>query len=141
MPDHVLKIPTVPSDAELAASSYLKPAVIDNSKLTENAQLVSAEPNRNFNQGMEFLIPQAPAVREGQPISRAKSAGIFHAGIDMKENFHQLQTQHKMTKKQIKLAQVQLDKLNQINIHLRGMFIFVFVFFLIFIFFSFFFNF
>lgn len=51
---------------------------------------------------------------------------VIHSDIyqSNKKNHKLLQHQHlhsKMTKKQLKLAQAQLDKLTQINIHLHGM--------------------
>lgn len=82
--------------------------------------------NSHPDQVMEFLMPQAPALRQSQPSMARKNGGVYLIGTtaDMKENYHQLQAQHKMTKKQLKLAQAQLDKLSQINIHLHGMFFF-----------------
>lgn len=52
---------------------------------------------------------------------------VIHSDIyqNNKKSHKLLQHQHlqhsKMTKKQLKLAQAQLDKLTQINIHLHGM--------------------
>lgn len=43
----------------------------------------------------------------------------------------QQQQQNKMTKKQLKMAQAQLDKLTQINIHLHGTYVFFYVLFYI----------
>lgn len=40
---------------------------------------------------------------------------------------HQQHLHSKMTKKQLKLAQAQLDKLTQINIHLHGTFFFIII--------------
>lgn len=68
-------------------------------------------------------MPQAPALRQSQPSMARKNGGVYLIGstADMKENFYQLQAQNKKTKKQLKMAQAQLDKLSQINIHLHGM--------------------
>lgn len=84
---------------------------------------------------MDFLVPQAPALRQSHPSSMARKngsgghgggggGGVYLIGstVDLKENFQQMQAQNKMTKKQLKMAQAQLDKLSQINIHLHGMF-------------------
>lgn len=73
---------------------------------------------------MEFLIPQVPSAgRQGQATGNSAGA-LLLTGINnhTNENYHLLrQAQQKMTKKQLKLAQAQLDKLTQINIHLHGM--------------------
>lgn len=98
----------------------LRVSVSDNIETNVKVNCASTEGNHNFNQRMEFLIPQAPAVRPGQPLMSRKNGGGYLSGNDIKENLHQLQTNHKMTKKQLKLAQAQLDKLTQINIHLHG---------------------
>lgn len=177
--NHVAKTATIPScqsqvvndnnrsDGIGFAVTEEPVAATDNNKLNEKlargvatkqraklATLNRRNSDNTFNQGMEFLIPQAPpaAVRHSQPppssaaastalssssgsalsalMMARKNGGIFLNGNDVKENFHLLQTQHKMTKKQLKLAQAQLDKLTQINIHLHGnYFFFIFLFF------------
>lgn len=171
--NHVVKTATIPSCQSRVVNdgnysdgigfAVDNPVASDNNKLNEKlarglatkqiakiTTLNRRNSDNNFNQGMEFLIPQAPsaAVRHSQPpltstsaaktLSSAppsvtssatalsalmmarKNGGIFLNGNEMKENFHLLQAQHKMTKKQLKLAQAQLDKITQINIHLQG---------------------
>lgn len=86
---------------------------------------------------MEFLMPQVPnaAGPTSTAATNRQMKNILHGpGLtlnDIKshltENFQLIQStngtaaQQKMTKKQLKLAQAQLDKLTQINIHLHGM--------------------
>lgn len=84
---------------------------------------------------MEFLIPRAPnaaATCQSQAAAVATTISSIVAPTftlnDIKnhlnDNFKIIQStsvpQQKMTKKQLKLAQAQLEKLTQINIHLHG---------------------
>lgn len=80
---------------------------------------------------MEFLIPRAPnaaATCQSQAalssIVAAPSFTLNDIKSHLSDNFKIIQstaaTSQKMTKKQLKLAQAQLDKLTQINIHLQG---------------------
>lgn len=81
---------------------------------------------------MEFLIPQVPNAATSRQTKTTLSniVGPSLTLNDIKshlnDNFQIIQStsaitqQHKMTKKQLKLAQAQLDKLTQINIHLQG---------------------
>lgn len=86
---------------------------------------------------MDFLIPRAPnaAATAATCQSQAALSNIVaqrYTLNDIKshlsDNFKIIQSTaappQKMTKKQLKLAQAQLDKLTQINIHLQGMFFF-----------------
>lgn len=102
---------------------------------------------------MDFLISQVPAttnaVRQEQELRN--NAGVLllngiNNNLNVKQHLmhHQQQQQHrqhqqhlhhqqvqqKMTKKKLKLAQTQLDKLTQINIHLHGTYYFSIIFFL-----------
>lgn len=89
---------------------------------------------------MEFLIPQVPnavATTTANTNRQQKTmlkTNIVGSGLTLNdinnhlsENFRLIQTasgtaaQPKMTKKQLRLAQAQLDKLTQISIHLQGM--------------------
>lgn len=83
---------------------------------------------------MEFLIPQVPnAAANARQSKTAILSNIVGSGITLNDikshlsdNLHLVQQQSsaaqpKMTKKQLKLAQAQFDKLTQINIHLQGM--------------------
>lgn len=106
-------------------------------------------------ENMDFLISQVPTTAARQEQELRNNAGVlllngFNNNLNMKQQLmhHQKQQQHqqhlhqqaqqKMTKKKLKLAQTQLDKLTQINIHLRGMyFLLLFYFFSIFSYFPF----
>lgn len=93
---------------------------------------------------MEFLIPQVPnattaatkttgaAATATARQSKTILSNIVGSSITLNDikshlndNFHLVQqataAQPKMSKKQLKLAQAQFDKLTQINIHLQGM--------------------
>lgn len=104
---------------------------------------------------MDFLITQVPATttndaRRKQELrgSSNNNAGVLllngiNNNLNVKQQLMhhqhlQQQQQHlhhqKMTKKKSKLAQTQLDKLTQINIHLHGMYFILIVFALLFIF-------
>lgn len=95
-------------------------------------KLNQSKPPAINRKNMEFLIPQVP-----NPTS-TRQTNLGGPGLKLNniknhfnDNFHIIQTkptatsnaaQPKMTKKQLKLAQAQLDKLTQINIHLQGMY-------------------
>lgn len=80
---------------------------------------------------MEFLIPRPPntaATCQSQATLSNIVAPRFTLNdikSHLSDNFKIIQSAaappQKMTKKQLKLAQAQLDKLTQINIHLQGM--------------------
>lgn len=105
------------------------------------------------NSNMEFAIPYArqdrpvkivsrhfPSVKKHEHTSITTDDDItnrsstttekIHSDSNQNNNkkIHKLQRQQqlhrKMTKKQLKLAQAQLDKLTQINIHLHGKYVF-----------------
>lgn len=87
----------------------------------------SLEINRK---NMEFLIPRAPTSATCQQTTLSTIIAPSYKINDIKnhlnDNLKIIQSvaalpHHKMTKKQLKLAQAQLDKLTQINIHLQGM--------------------
>lgn len=80
---------------------------------------------------MEFLIPQVPNTAATRPSTLGGSdLTLNNIKSHFNDNFHIIHSrtkssatiavQPKMTKKQLKLAQAQLDKLTQINIHLQG---------------------
>lgn len=90
------------------------------------------------HKAMEFLIPQVPngitvqtttataTTAYQSKIVGGASITLNDIKCHLSENFHLIQkvatnAQTKMTKKQLKLAQAQFDKLTQINIHLQGM--------------------
>lgn len=91
-------------------------------------------------ENMDFLISQVPTTAARQEQELRNNAGVLllngiNNNLNMKQQLmhHQKQQQHqqhlhqqaqqqKMTKKKLKLAQTQLDKLTQINIHLHGMY-------------------
>lgn len=86
-----------------------------------------------YNKSMEFLIPQVPNTAVTRPTTLGGSdLTLNNIESHFNNNFHIIQSrtkssgtiavQPKMTKKQLKLAQAQLDKLTQINIHLQGTF-------------------
>lgn len=81
---------------------------------------------------MEFLIPQVQNAATSRQ-TKATLSNIVGPSLTLNDikshlsdNFQIIQStsaitqHHKMTKKQLKLAQAQLDKLTQINIHLQG---------------------
>lgn len=139
--EQIVKTSAHPSEARILNDIRLRVSISDNFRTNEQVNSASTEKNRNSNQRMEFLMPQAPVVRSSQPLMSRKNGGGFLSGNDIKENLHQLQTNHKMTKKQLKLAQAQLDKLTQINIHLHGIKQMQFLFFFFYFYFCFFFFF
>lgn len=80
---------------------------------------------------MEFLIPRAPNAAPTTCQSQATLSSIVAPAFTLNDiknhlsdNFKIIQSsavsQQKMTKKQLKLAQAQLEKLTIINIHLQG---------------------
>jgi len=97
---------------------------------TDTSSSTTASPNslRGFDKkrnkffrnstNMEFLVPHPPS-------SIINKTNQQNGGFVLRQNstgstFVNQQHQQKMTKKQLKLAQAQLDKLTQINIHLHG---------------------
>lgn len=83
---------------------------------------------------MEFLIPRAPNAATAAATCQSQAAlsnivaqrfTLNDIKSHLSDNFKIIQSTaappQKMTKKQLKLAQAQLDKLTQINIHLQGM--------------------
>lgn len=98
------------------------------------------------NSNMEFAIPYAPQNQPEKIVGRHFPSAKKHERTSIttddditnrsstttekihSEKNHKLQRQQqlhrKMTKKQLKLAQAQLDKLTQINIHLHGKYVF-----------------
>lgn len=100
-------------------------------------------------ENMDFLISQVPTTAARQEQELRNNAGVLllngiNNNLNMKQQLmrHQKQQQHqqqlrqqaqqKMTKKKLKMAQTQLDKLTQINIHLHGMYCII-IFFMFFI--------
>lgn len=101
-------------------------------------------PSRDMN--MDFLLPQVPISvhheRESQKNANVLLLNGINSGhLNGKENLlgkkeakqrdevaasaPKLLSSAKMTKKKLKMAQTQLDKLTQINIHLHGMYCFI----------------
>ncbi|XP_037909834.1 uncharacterized protein LOC119650787 isoform X3 [Hermetia illucens] len=76
---------------------------------------------------MEFLVPHPPS-RQGRHITKPRillSANSNNNVFSHSDHIDQItnnNNNNKMTKKQLKLAQAQLDKLTQINIHLHALF-------------------
>lgn len=79
------------------------------------------------------VVAANKAAAQQQPLMMnhpATPAVVGSTNVGAAATAHPLQlqalTQSKMTKKQLKLAQAQLDKLTQINIHLHGTYEFLF---------------
>ncbi|XP_055679772.1 uncharacterized protein LOC129787936 isoform X3 [Lutzomyia longipalpis] len=94
-------------------------------------------PSTNFpcvrkpNPEMEFLIPHPPTnSRQPRQVASSQNGTFMRSHSINEQSHHQIllqqnqfaQHQTKMTKKQLKLAQAQLNKLTQINIHLHALF-------------------
>ncbi|XP_059610717.1 ankyrin repeat and fibronectin type-III domain-containing protein 1 [Phlebotomus argentipes] len=83
---------------------------------------------------MEFLIPHPPTNSQPRQMASSQNGTFVRSHSINEQSHHQLlQQQHqqqsqfaqhhaKMTKKQLKVAQAQLNKLTQINIHLHALF-------------------
>lgn len=87
----------------------------------------------NKKETMEFLIPHVPSSRHTTghiPIQHG--VGLIRS-VSTSQCQQKLQEQQKMTKKELKMAQAQLNKLSQINIHLHGTFLFLFFFIVLFL--------
>lgn len=115
--------------------------------VSNQAKHIDLQPRRAIpNTTMEFLIPQVPNATTAATTATGAAAvatatarqsktilsNIVGSSITLNDikshlndNFHLVQqttaAPPKMSKKQLKLAQAQFDKLTQINIHLQGM--------------------
>lgn len=111
-----------------------------NELFVQQKQPIHSHPLEIRRKNMEFLIPRAPntaATCQSQAVLSSIVAPSFTLNdikSHLSDNFKIIQSTaataaptateiahpQKMTKKQLKLAQAQLDKLTQINIHLQG---------------------
>lgn len=98
--------------------------------MTKTTLITRAEPSEkslfNKKETMEFLIPHIPSSRHTTGhIPIQNGVGLIRS-VSTSQCQQKQQEQQKMTKKELKMAQAQLNKMSQINIHLHGRFFILF---------------
>lgn len=116
------------SSSSTSSSSSLSSGAQQKQSIQKHRPIESHHREKN----MEFLIPRAPNAAPTTCQSQATLSSIVAPAFTLNDiknhlsdNFKIIQStavsqQQKMTKKQLKLAQAQLEKLTIINIHLQG---------------------
>ncbi|GAB0088266.1 Ankyrin repeat and fibronectin type-III domain-containing protein 1 [Sergentomyia squamirostris] len=133
-------------DGQCQPTSPIPSTRSEPAKSPQNLVPSSNFPQRKPNKSeMEFLIPHPPtSSRQPRQVASSQNGTFVRSHSINEQSHHQLMLQHqqqkqqqqqqhqlhnqfnqhqtKMTKKQLKLAQAQLNKLTQINIHLHALF-------------------